>query len=663
MASKLLRWIDERWPLTPLLKLSLDEEIPGGASYFYIFGSSALVMFAVQAATGIFQLFYYVPTVDHAYSSLSYLRLSVPFGWLIHSLHYWGANAMLVLVWMHLARVFIWGAYKHPRELTWLVGVFLLLLTLGMSFTGAPLPWDETGYWATEVGTSIAGTVPIVGQFLLRLLRGAETMGQLALSRFFILHVAILPGLLATLILVHLISFRKSGSVGPWSPWRRKKTGPFWPDQVMFDAVAGVVFFLIVVALAVFARPPFSGPADAVDTSFEPKPEWNFLFLYQAIKAFKGVFEPVGTVDLPLVATIAILLVPFIDRRQERDPSKRPLAMAVLCASVAGLVALTIAGALSKPGVKQQAPPSASAVVSAAVNAGKASAESDGSKLFQTLGCTGCHQINGSGGKVGPDLSAEGQKGRTREWLVAQIQNPKAHNPQSVMPSFSTLSSSQMDSLIGFLQDLGANKESASPSTPDSFQEVGAKAAGESAEAQKAETQRQAPVQSGAENRDLSPQIARNTAAGMIGNPDHGATLFASVCASCHGPRGTDKVPNPGSDDGTVPPLNPIDRELFNSDPAVFAAKIDTFLQHGSTPAGPKPALKMPDFGDSNTLTQQEISNLEAYVLKLNGVERSRILHPGISPTLFFILVIVVFGVSGLGLMGALYKKKNNPGS
>ncbi|MGE5188987.1 MAG: cytochrome b N-terminal domain-containing protein, partial [Gemmatimonadota bacterium] len=143
MASRVGAWIRERWPVDAVLRLSLDEEIPGGASYAYVFGSATLFAFAVQIVTGIWQLFYYVPTVDHAYDSVNYLRTEVPMGWLVHGLHYWGANAIIVLVGLHMARVFIWGAYKRPRELTWLTGIVLLLITAGLVFTGAPLPWDE----------------------------------------------------------------------------------------------------------------------------------------------------------------------------------------------------------------------------------------------------------------------------------------------------------------------------------------------------------------------------------------------------------------------------------------------------------------------------------------------------------------------------------------
>ena len=152
MLSSIWRWLNDRWPLSALLRSGLEETIPGGSSFAYTLGSATLIVFLLQVVTGVWQLFYYVPTVDHAYDSLNYLRDDVPFGWLIHGLHYWGASAMVVLVGLHLVRVFLWGAYKRPRELTWLLGVVLLILTAGMSFSGAPLPWDERGYWAAEVG-------------------------------------------------------------------------------------------------------------------------------------------------------------------------------------------------------------------------------------------------------------------------------------------------------------------------------------------------------------------------------------------------------------------------------------------------------------------------------------------------------------------------------
>jgi ubiquinol-cytochrome c reductase cytochrome b subunit len=592
MFKRMWQWIDDRWPLSALIRLGLEEDIPGGSSFAYVLGSAILIVVIIMVLTGIWQLFYYVPTVDHAYDSTNYLRTQVPFGWLIYNLHYWGANAMVILVVLHMARVFIWGAYKKPREVTWFAGVTLLLITLGLSFTGAPLPWDERGYWAAEVGTSITGTVPIVGDLVTRLIRGGEAMGQLTLSRFFILHVAILPGALIALIGVHLVAFRRFGSVGPWDKLKRLRSGPFWPNQVVKDALVAVLFFLGLIALAVYARPPFSGPADPLDTSFIPKPEWNFLFLYEALKFFPGKLEPVGTVGLPTLAILLLVLLPFLDRGPERSPLRRPLFMLGGLIAAVAIVSLTVVGYYSKPGGTQAAagpkPGASTAQLSASAQ--------QGAKLFNSLGCSGCHRVNGTGGTAGPDLSHEALRGRTRQWLTTQIQDPQAHDPNTIMPAFASLSRQQTNQLVDYLLSLGAGGT---------------------------------PVPTVAPTAAPTPTLAATPTAvsgemptSIVGNADHGSTIYEHDCAACHGPQGTDNVKNPGSDDGTVPPLNPIDPELASSDPQAFVKNIDPFIQHGSTPEGPSPQLDMPAFGDSGGLSQQQIADVEAYVLQLNGVEQ-----------------------------------------
>ncbi len=349
MLDRIIRWVDERIPLTSMVRRALDEEIPGGPRYAYALGSAILFVFVLQMITGVAQLFYYVPTVDHAYDSVNYLRTEVPFGWLIHNLHYWGANTMIVLVGLHIARVFIFGAYKAPRELTWLAGVVLLLVTAGLVFTGAPLPWDEPGYWAAEVGTSIAGTVPLVGNAVKQLLRGSDVMGPLALSRMFVLHVAILPAILLGFLAIHLVAFRAFGSVGPWDESKRKSTGEFWPDQAFKDTVVAVFLLLLLVTLCVYAPPPVAGPADPLDTSYVPKPEWNFLFLYEALKFLPGNLEPLGTMGIPLVGILILILLPFVDRNPERSPLRRRFAMAGGVAWVGFVVSFTVIGYLSHP--------------------------------------------------------------------------------------------------------------------------------------------------------------------------------------------------------------------------------------------------------------------------------------------------------------------------
>ncbi len=177
----------------------------------------------LQIVTGIWQLFYYVPTIDYAYSSLSYLRLQVPYGWLIHGIHYWGGTLFTIIVGLHVLRVFIWGSYKKPREMVWLIGIVLIILTALFMFTGPVLPWDKNGYWAGQVGIGIAGSVPIVGPFTQMILQGANKMGQMALLRIYVLHVALLPGAIAAFVMLHLIAFRKYGESGPWDNEKVKK--------------------------------------------------------------------------------------------------------------------------------------------------------------------------------------------------------------------------------------------------------------------------------------------------------------------------------------------------------------------------------------------------------------------------------------------------------
>ena len=300
--------------------------------------------------TGVWQLLYYVPAVDHAYDSVMYLRLQVPFGWLVHGLHYWAAQAFLVVMGLHMARVFIWAAYQKPRELIWVLGVVLLLLSAAFIFTGAILPWDTTGYWAGEVGTNIAGTVPLVGKFLKLLMRGGDTMGQMTLSRAFVVHTAILPILTVLLIAAHLVAFRQFGSIGPWNPKKLEKTGWFWPHQIFKDLLVVMLVLVALICLSAFVRAAISGPADPMDNSYTPKPEWNFLFLYQALKAFKGSWEWMGTVVIPTLLVLLLFAVPFIDRNEKINPLRRPIAMLSGILFVTVILVLTFVGHYSNAG-------------------------------------------------------------------------------------------------------------------------------------------------------------------------------------------------------------------------------------------------------------------------------------------------------------------------
>ena len=765
MFSKFINWFTYRWPFKPVIKWSLEEKIVGGDTFWYSFGATTLYVFVIQVVTGIWQLFYYVPTTDHAYESVSYLRYQVPFGWFIHGLHYWGSNAFIVIVFIHLLRVFIWGAYKSPRQLTWLVGVLLFFLVLALSFTGALLPWDELGYWAAEVGTSIGGTFPVVGFFIKEFMRGGAAMNQMTLSRFFIAHIAILPGILGALIVFHVVAFRQFQSVGPWNEEKRKKTGYFWPQQILKDLIVISFLFVLMVALSAFWPAQVSGPADALDDSIMPKPEWQFLFLYQFLKLFKGKWEPVGTTGVPLVLFLILFLLPFYDRNKKRNPLHRPLAMLGCFALVAWFFVYTILGYYSKPGATLTAKVAVSSQASESVKAGAelfaaqgceachtvhgqggnvgpnlsnigsqdlsdqwlttqirdpkshdpstampafqslsdqqvknlvdflqslggtpssesssgtssqppqsteakiisepntsaattsgpnqpssstqsqtASLISKGKSLFNSEGCIGCHTINGTGGNIGPNLSDEGSKGHSTEWLVTQLKDPKKHDPSSIMPSFSSLKEDDMKSLAAYLENLKEiSKSGGQPDPPVSNASLSSSDVNET------------PLPNPTSN--VNPTHV-GKAAYLVGNPSHGKELFDKNCEICHGKDGKDNVPNPGSDDGTVPPLNPIDRAIYSPNPITFAENIDRFMQHGSRPDGPNPEKNMPAFGDDLKLTQQMIAEIQAYVLKLNKVNRAEILSPGIKPYAFFAMTlggyaVVIFIILMLGM-------------
>jgi quinol-cytochrome oxidoreductase complex cytochrome b subunit len=210
MFHKLYLWLDERLGLHSMYTNLLDRPEPRG-NWWNTLGSASLFLFLLQGATGIFLTVYYTPSPDHAYDSITYIMNGVAFGWFIRGIHHWGATLMVIVVFVHMLRVFVTASFKYPRELTWLIGVGLLLLTLGMGFTGYLLPWNQKAFWATTVGTQIAGSVPYIGEFVLKALRGGADLSALTLQRFFMAHIWMLPALLVALIGVHLFLIIKHG--------------------------------------------------------------------------------------------------------------------------------------------------------------------------------------------------------------------------------------------------------------------------------------------------------------------------------------------------------------------------------------------------------------------------------------------------------------------
>ena len=639
MKYKIKNWFKERIDIGGMIGSSMDEKIPGGVSFFYTLGSATLFIFVLQFVTGFWQLFYYVPTTQEAYNSLSYFRTQVSYGWLIQGIHYWGANILSIMIALHMIRVFIWGAYKKPRELTWLFGLGLLLLTTLLIFTGALLPWDERGYWAGEVGTSIAGTLPIFGLWLEKFLRGGVSMGQLTLSRFFALHTAIIPVITLIFIALHLMAFRRFGSVGPWKESKRKKIGDFWPNQIAIDLVVSSIIFLLIVYLSAFHGASFTGPADPSDSAFIAKPEWNFLFLYQLLKLFKGPLEIVGTVLIPTIILALLVLVPFIDRKESKSPAKRIGMMIGGLVFVGFILTFTIIGYNSHP-------PEGKKVATSKIVSYKLSPDAiNGEKVFNKNACIACHSISGKGGKIGPDLTNLYLKKYSSSWMITQITDSKVHFPSSIMPDYTALSKEQLNNLVAFLN----TPHKPVPRVDSSKMTVVEKKTADSINLAKIAYTK----------KTLNNLKAPGKAASIIGNVKVGRKLFIQQCASCHGLDGKGGVPNFGSTFGKVPALNPISTALFSKSPKQFAENIDRFIQHGAVPSGAKPTLDMIAFGDTYSLTQPEIANIEAYVMSLNNINRARIDSPNSAKT-FFYVTLLLFGFIFLLMIFFWQKARKN---
>ncbi len=420
MITQLLDWFDERIKLRSLWNSFADRPIPGGSSWSYVLGASLAFIFTLQMVSGIFLALYYAPTPDHAYASVKFIQNEAPFGSFVRGMHHWGASFMMVLVALHMLRVVVFGAYKKPREIVWLLGVGLIALVGGFAFTGYLLPWDQKAYWATVVGTNVAGTAPVVGGLLLRIVRGGTELGNLALSRFFAVHTYILPWGLATLAGLHIYLLERAGAGGTWNAAKRtpERTEPLFPNQIFRDSIFILIVFIALASFAVMFPAPLEPQADPTDSTYNPRPEWYFYFVFQLLRIFEGKFEIVGTIILPTIAIIALILLSFLDRDPERAPGKRKIMMTIAGLAVVTVSILTIMGAKA-PIVN------APAVTSQSVLAGRI--------LYDKNGCSACHSIHGKGGTVGPELTHVGGK-RDADWLMRHFKDPQAVSPGSIMP-------------------------------------------------------------------------------------------------------------------------------------------------------------------------------------------------------------------------------------
>lgn len=458
--SRVLDWFQERLGTREQLTKFLYRRLPEGTTGWHTLGSAALFLILLQTLTGFFLAFYYVPSPEHAYDSLVYIQNEIPFGRFIRGLHYWGASLTVVVVFLHLLRVFFTGAYKYPRELSWVIGAFLFFLVLLFGFTGYLLPWDQKAYWATVVGTHIAGTAPLVGDYFWRILQGGAEVGARTLGRFYAAHVLILPAVLYAFILIHLSMVIYQGIAptpkGGLSLIRRedyqrlyeasKGKGQTFLEHLLRDGVVAFLLLLALVWIAAAWKVPMEEVADPASTEYVPRPEWYFYFLFELLWLFPGKWTPVATFYIPLVAVLLLLLLPFYDRTPARSPLGRPVASAIATAALVAVAFLTYQGATAP------APPRPGIAILQEVK-GLPPELARGRAVYEAQGCSACHVLKGTGSAAGPDLTRVGAK-RDAEWLKRFLKDPAAVRPGSVMPPYDGLPEGELDALARYLAAL-----------------------------------------------------------------------------------------------------------------------------------------------------------------------------------------------------------------
>jgi len=457
-------WLDARLGLGAPILETMEHRVPREtASWFYVFGSAAFVVFMLQIVTGIMLALIYVPSAGEAWNSLQTLNHDVSLGWFIRGLHGWGSDFMVAIVLIHMVQVFLFGAYKYPRELTWVVGVFLLLMTLGMAFTGQVLRFDQDAYWGLGIGASIASRVPLMGHFIVNLMLGGPIIAGATLSRFFAVHVFLIPGLLIAFVAVHLLMVIKLG-INEWPmPGRvvRKATYvkeyheltqkdgiPFVPGAIWKDLFFAAFILLSIAACAAYFGPfgP-SGPPDPTIIQTAPRPDFFFLWLYAVLSFLPPSMETPALLIGPVVIIAALLLLPFLFGEGEKSWRRRPIAvLTILLVAVALGTFTRLAGNAPWSPVMDAwsgipIPPD--------FLHNRSALERQGALVFQVKQCHNCHSLGDQGGKRGPALDAVAVR-LTQDQLIRQVIQGGGN-----MPAYGkNLSPAETTALVAFLETL-----------------------------------------------------------------------------------------------------------------------------------------------------------------------------------------------------------------
>ena len=457
-------WLDQRLKLGATIRETAEHPVPReSASWFYVFGSAALTVFILQLVTGILLALIYVPSAGEAWNSLQVLNHQITLGWFIRALHGWGSDFMLALVLIHMVQVFLFGAYKFPRELTWIMGVLLLLVTLGMAFTGQVLRFDQDAYWGLGIGASISSRVPVLGPLIVNLLLGGPIIGGATLSRFFALHVFVIPGLLIAFVSIHLLLVLKLG-INDWPmPGRivrratylqeyheltHKQGVPFVPQAIWKDAaVSG--FVLLSIAACALVYGPFGpgGQPDPTIIQTAPRPDFFFLWVYASLSYLPPSAETPILLIVPAVGILGLLALPFVAGEGEKHWKRRPIAVLSVLLIAVALGTLTHLGEHTPWSPVMDA--WSSQPIPAEYLTGRTALERRGALVFQAKQCHNCHSLDGQGGKRGPALDRVAVR-LTPDQLIRQVIQGGGN-----MPAYGkNLTPAETNALVAFLETL-----------------------------------------------------------------------------------------------------------------------------------------------------------------------------------------------------------------
>ena len=461
MLREVGEWLDERLGAGPTIAEVAGHRVPRQtASWWYVFGSGTLVLFVIQVVTGICLATVYVPSAAGAWQSLEVLNYEQPLGWYLRAVHGWGSNFMVAMMSIHVAQVFLFGAYKYPRELTWIAGVFLLLCTLGMAFTGQVLRFDQDAYWGLGIGAAIVGRMPLLGREAVHLLLGGPIIAGQTLSRFFTLHVFVVPGLLIAFVAIHLLLVLRLG-VNEWpmpgrlvnrTTYRREyeeqvqRDGvPFFPDAAKRDIVfAGITISAVLACAAIFGPFGPNGQPDPTIIQTTPRPDFYFLSLFSVFALLPPWTETFLILAGPVVGIIALLALPFISGTGEKSWRRRPMSVIGIVIVFLTLWTLTWLG-LSSPWSPHMEAWSGASVPVEYVR-GRSPLELQGALLVQGKQCRNCHALGGMGGQRGPALDDVATR-LTHGQLVRQILQGGGN-----MPAYGrNLSPAEVTAIVAFL--------------------------------------------------------------------------------------------------------------------------------------------------------------------------------------------------------------------